>query len=158
MLSCKLEIMPSLNLPVWLVVFLIWGFDDLGKTNVLACNTFGDYCDSLDEHPIDTSSATTSDATEILPEDTPYFVNHYNDSEDKEIGNDRTKRASSSTKNEEMTSSQVTTILDRLLFESGYDRQIRPQINGPPVHVKICQIKGDIRLNDIWFRMSPNFR
>ena len=42
-----------------------------------------------------------------------------------------------SAKNEEMTSSQVTTILDRLLFESGYDRQIRPQINGPPVHVNI---------------------
>ena len=127
--------MPSSNLPIWLVMFLIGGFDDLGKTNVIACNTFGDYCDSLDEHPIDTSSATTSDATEILPEDTPYFVNHYNDSGDKEIVNDRNKRAISSTKNEEMTSSQVTTILDRLLFESGYDRQIRPQINGPPVHV-----------------------
>ena len=77
MLSQKQEIMPSLNLPLWLIVFLIWGFDDLGKTNVLACNTYGDYCDSLDEHPIDTNSATTSDATEILPEDTPYFVNHY---------------------------------------------------------------------------------
>ena len=130
-------------------MLLIGGFDDLGNTNVIACNTYGDYCDSLDEHPIDTTSATTSDATEILPEDTPYFVNHFNDSEDKEIGNDRSKRALSSTKNEEMTSSQVTTILDRLLFESGYDRQIRPQINGPPVHVNICQIKGDIRLNNI---------
>ena len=119
-------------------MFLIGGFDDLGKTNVMACNTFGDYCDSLDEYPIETISATTSDATKIPPEDTPYFVNHYNDSEDKEIVNDRIKRALSSTKNEEMTSSQVTTILDRLLFESGYDRQIRPQINGPPVHVNFC--------------------
>ena len=146
--------MPYLKLPTWLLVFLIWGFDDLGKTNVLACNTYGDYCDSLDEHPIDTSSATTSDALEILPEDTPYFVNHYNDSEDKEIVNDRSKRALSSTKNEEMTSSQVTTILDRLLFESGYDRQIRPQINGPPVHVNIYEFKGDISLDNIMSAMN----
>ena len=27
------------------------------------------------------------------------------------------------------------TILDELLFESGYDRQIRPQIEGPPLEV-----------------------
>ena len=144
--------MSSLNLSTWLIVFLIWGFHDLGKTIVLACNTFGDYCDSLDEHPIDTSSATTRDALKILPEDTPYFVNHYNDSEDKEIVNARNKRALSSTKNEEMTSSQVTTILDRLLFESGYDRQIRPQINGPPVHVNVSKFKGDISLANICFR------
>ena len=129
--------MPSLNLPIWLVMLLIGGFDDVGKTSVIACNTFGDYCDSLDEHPIDTISATESDSTEILPEDTPYFVNHYNDSKDKDNVNERNKRALSSTKNEKKTSSHVTTILDRLLFESGYDRRIRPQINGPPVHVNI---------------------
>ena len=141
--------MPSSNLPIWLVVFLIGGFHDLGNTNVLACNNFGDYCDSLDEHPIEISSAAKSDATEILPEDNPYFVNHHNDSEDQETVNDRSKRALSSTKNEEMTSSQVTTILDRLLFESGYDRQIRPQINGPPVHVNIYEFKDDISLKNI---------
>ena len=56
-------------------------------------------------------------------------------SREEEINNRMKRSASVTIPKEETQSSQVTTILDKLLFESGYDRQIRPEINGPPVHV-----------------------
>ena len=39
-------------------------------------------------------------------------------------------------KSERELSKQISTILDRLLFASGYDNQIRPQLTGPPVQVR----------------------
>ena len=34
-------------------------------------------------------------------------------------------------------SQQISSILDRLLFASGYDNQIRPEITGPPLQVDL---------------------
>ena len=116
------------------VIFFIYLCDQLGqnKTNlVLACNIFNDFCDELDEEPDDIK------AEKIMSNNPPAKVlklvqhNHSNG-----IENDsRIKRSPISLKSEENMHSQVTTILDKLLFDSGYDRQIRPQINGPPVQV-----------------------
>ena len=36
---------------------------------------------------------------------------------------------------QQLIQNSTSLILDELLFESGYDRQIRPQIEGPPLEV-----------------------
>ena len=116
------------------VIFFIHLCDQLGqkKTNlVLACNIFNDFCDELDEEPDDIN------AEKIMSNNPPAKVLklvHHNHSNGIEIDS-RIKRSPISLKSEEKMHSQVTTILDKLLFDSGYDRQIRPQINGPPVQV-----------------------
>jgi hypothetical protein len=97
---------------------------------VLACNIFNDFCDELDEAPDDIKS---DKSMSNKPPVTGLKLVHNNYSTDIEIDS-RRKRSPMSLQSES-SSSQVTTILDKLLFESGYDRQIRPQINGPPVHV-----------------------
>jgi len=38
-------------------------------------------------------------------------------------------------RSEKELSLQITTMIDALLYDSGYDRQIRPQLDGPPLEV-----------------------
>ena len=51
-------------------------------------------------------------------------------------------------RSEKELSLQITTILDALLFDSGYDRQIRPQIDqidhGPPLEVLLYCILAHV--------------
>ena len=37
------------------------------------------------------------------------------------------------------TSNRVTTLLDELLVNSGYDKKMRPEVDGRPIQV-VCQI------------------
>ena len=100
---------------------------------VTACNTFNDYCDIFNEEADDINNKRGTQFVPLLKTST---VNNHNYSAIIELDDNRSKRSSYITvQNEEKTSTQVTTILDKLLFRSGYDRQFRPQINGPPVKV-----------------------
>ena len=117
------------------VIFFIYLCDQLGqkKTNlVLACNVFNDFCDEWDEAPDDIKAEKIMSKN---PSVNVLKLVYHNHSNGIEIDS-RIKRSPISLQREEkMKHGQVTTILDKLLFESGYDRQIRPQINGPPVQV-----------------------
>ena len=117
------------------VILFMHLYGEFGWKNynlVSACNSFNDFCDGIDEEPDDIKSATSLHDNQ-LPNTVGW--SHHNYSRMEEMNN-RSKRSPPSIHgNEEKTSSQVTTILDQLLFHSGYDRQIRPQINGPPVQV-----------------------
>ena len=102
------------------------------KTNLVsACNGFTDFCDEFDEVPADIKSGKA--VPNKLSVEAVKLVRH-NHSTATGIDN-RKKRSPSTLHTEEKMHSQVTTILDKLLFDSGYDNQIRPQINGPPVQV-----------------------
>ena len=103
------------------------------KTSVLVegCNKFNDYCDDFNE---ELNDLNTNKVLQLKPLSNLPDVNNYNKTTTIEP-NHRQKRSHFILRDAEKTSKQVTTILDNLLFSSGYDKQIRPQINGPPVQV-----------------------
>ena len=121
---------------VMFLMFLSGQFVYVKNSFVSSCNLDDEFCDGFDEKP-----AFIGDTRNLSQKTKVKAIIHGNTSdvhskEEEEINN-RMKRSSASRTipKEETQSSQVTTILDKLLFESGYDRQIRPEINGPPVHV-----------------------
>ena len=118
----------------FLVVFIIWHCQLNQETNtfVSACNIFNDFCDDLDEDPDDIK--TENQWTNKPPINISVLIPPHEKNQEQNHGS---KRSPFSIQTEgKMMSSQVTTILDKLLFESGYDRQIRPKINGDPVQVE----------------------
>ena len=108
------------------VIFFIYLCDQLGqkKTNlVLACNIFNHFFDVLDEEPDDIK------AEKIMSNNPPPKVLqlvHSNHSNGIEIDS-RIKRSPISLKSEEKMHSQVTTILDKLLFDSLCEHDDYPQ-------------------------------
>ena len=111
------------------------------KKNILmkACNNFNDYCDAFNEELDDINSKLD---LQLNPLSTSSSVNKNNysnliDDERYHIDEMKRKRPNITGQDEKEMSRQVTTILDKLLVGSGYDKQIRPHINGPPVEVKL---------------------
>ena len=87
------------------------------------------------------------------------FCDHEN--EDKSDPKDRVKRAFQPFRSERELSKQISTILDELLVESGYDRQIRPQISGPPLEVEVnvaIRSMGPVDETSQTFTMDCYFR
>ncbi len=114
---------------IFIVLFSARSFENT-RVAIEACNNFFDYCDSLGEEtedlkkerriPLDSSSPLSS------------VLN--NDQMQKIIkSNKRKKRAYS--RKAYKSSTQITTILDKLLRDSRYDKQIRPEISGTPIEV-----------------------
>ena len=98
---------------------------------VSACNNFNDFCDDIDEDPDDIK--TENQWTNKAPVNISVLIPPHEKIPEKPP--ERNPPPFSMQREGKMMSSQVTTILDKLLFESGYDRQIRPQIHGDPVQV-----------------------
>ena len=117
----------------FLVVFIIWHARLNQDANhlVSACNIFNDFCDDIDENPDDIKTET--EWTNKAPINISVLIPPHEKAPEKQL--ERSRSPFSIQTEGKVLSSQVTTILDRLLFESGYDRQIRPQMNGEPVQV-----------------------
>ena len=117
----------------FLVVFIIWHtqFNQDTKHLVYACNIFNDFCDDIDENPDDIKTET--EWKNKAPINISVLIPPHEKTPEKQP--ERSRSPFSIQTEGKVLSSQVTTILDRLLFESGYDRQIRPQMNGEPVQV-----------------------
>ena len=106
-----------------------------------ACNSYADFCDNVKQN-YSLSEEDNSDNDTRLNITTLSLLNVNNN----ENGfaqyihggaHNRVIRSSFKPyRSEKELSLQITTVLDKLLFESGYDRQIRPQLEGPPLEVK----------------------
>ena len=117
---------------------------------VAACNGYSDFCDdseealeewrTLEEHwniESDIGGSTNSTNENIVFEEMNLNENESIPTESNSLN--RETRSFKPYRSEKELSLQITTILDELLFDSGYDRQIRPQIDqiehGPPLEV-----------------------
>ena len=95
-----------------------------------ACNTYTDFCDGINENTFIKNSIENVNVTNVYEDlDETRQVDYVNDLLDRSVRSFKPYRS------EKALSLQITTILDELLFDSGYDRQIRPQIEGPPLEV-----------------------
>ena len=95
------------------------------------CNTYSDFCDTSEEYLVVKNDRVN--ITRVV-----YVDNHeQNRSEYLDDILNRAVRSFKPYRSEKELSLQITTILDDLLFDSGYDRQIRPQIEGPPLEEAI---------------------
>ena len=124
------------------VILFIWNCMLFNKHSniVQACNgLYSDFCDNTDQvykNNVDDGSNYASllqkeiDKTPLILDEIP----------GGEIVLDRSIRSFRPYRREKELSLQITTILDELLFESGYDRQIRPQLEGPPLEVDCCYV------------------
>ena len=119
----------------FLVILVIWHTQLNQDTQyfVCACNIFNDFCDDLDENPDDIG--TENQWSNKAPINISVLIPPHEKVPEKPPK--RNPSPFSIQRKGKMMLSQVTTILDKLLFESGYDRQIRPQIHGDPVQVVI---------------------
>ena len=84
-----------------------------------ACNTYTDFCDDIIENAFVKKSIESVNATKVY----------------EDLDKNRQDAYVTDLLDRSLRSLQITTILDKLLFDSGYDRQIRPQIEGPPLEV-----------------------
>ena len=115
------------------IVFCIWSvilhMISMQLVVTFACNTYSDFCDnSFDNSFVNVERMNKTNEYESEDEKTDYVDDILN----------RAIRSFKPYRSEKELSLQITTILDELLFESGYDRQIRPQLEGPPLEVSNC--------------------
>ena len=94
-----------------------------------ACNSYSDFCDnSVENSSVNIGRMNNTDVdmnNQEEEENSDYVDNILN----------RAIRSFKPYKSEKELSLQITTMIDELLYESGYDRQIRPQLDGPPLEV-----------------------
>ena len=110
---------------------------------VAACNDYRDFCDDSEE----TLLSDIGRGTNATNDKHVFQKTNLNGNVSKQHDSDTLNRETRSFKpyrSEKELSLQITTILDELLFDSGYDRQIRPQIEGPPLEVMPCCILGHV--------------
>ena len=99
-------------------------------SNTCACNTYTDFCDGISENKFIKNNVENFNVTKVHKNlDKSLQMDYVNDLLDRSVRSFKPYRS------EKALSLQITTILDELLFDSGYDRQIRPQIDGPPLEV-----------------------
>ena len=111
-------------------------FNNCKNIVAVACNTFNDFCDAFDENMEDLKENPNKELeiqqTSFISADVKL---HNYSGLDRTV--DRDKRSSKTVPVEErQISKKITTILDKLLFDSGYDRQISPRVKGTPLEVK----------------------
>ena len=101
------------------------------KKFVKACNSFSDYCDMLDE----TKNLPTSlDNSKVKIN--PLQPVNYKKLENRSIKYLRLKRSNNASFwTAQQTSNRVSKLLDELLINSGYDKKMRPEVDGSPIQV-----------------------
>ena len=107
----------------------------------LACNSYADFCDNVqqnyslskDDNPDNDTrvNITTLSLLNVINNENGLAQYIHGDAHNRVI-----RSSFKPYRSEKELSLQITTVLDKLLFESGYDRQIRPQLEGPPLEVK----------------------
>ena len=102
---------------------------DKGKFQIEACNNFFDYCDSISDEELDRNDAQNVSSKML------YMISEEQQLHHLETKNNYTN-AENSSKNALQTSHKITTMLDELLNDSGYDKQLRPGISGDPIEVE----------------------
>ena len=139
----------------WMVVQIF----SIQENSVAACNGYSDFCDdseealeewrTLEEHwnfESDIGRRTNDTNEDDVFETMKLSENGSMPTESGPLI--RETRSFKPYRSEKELSLQITTILDELLFDSGYDRQIRPQIDqiehGPPIEVLPYCIWGHI--------------
>ena len=97
------------------------------KGITFACNSYSDFCDNSVENSFvnDIGRVNNTDDDYQEYENTDYVDDILN----------RAIRSFKPYRSEKELSLQITTMIDELLYDSGYDRQIRPQLDGPPLEV-----------------------
>ena len=100
---------------------------DKKKIQSEACNNFFDYCDSIGND--DFSHDNLNFSSNILSMATESNMSLTLNRED------RYKRSQNRTSDALETSNKITSMLDELLNDSGYDKQLRPGLSGNPIEV-----------------------
>ena len=96
-----------------------------------ACNSFSDYCDIFDESENFQASLDSSNSKWKSNQLINYTVVSYN-----RVRHDfRQKRSGDPFLEAKKTSNRVSTLLDELLVDSGYDKKMRPEVEGKPIQV-----------------------
>ena len=98
---------------------------------VFACNSFSDYCDVFDESE-NVQTAMSNFSFEFHALKFPYHENNtglYMKS--------RQKRYQDPFLKAKEISNRVSTLLDELLVNSGYDKKMRPEVEGKPIQVPL---------------------
>ena len=103
----------------------------------LCCNSFSDYCDNFEEDYVNSNGED-----DLYLQTKPRFSNNQEfDNTSTRDSDRRTKRSPDSIQDPEKISQHVSTILDGLLVNSGYDKQLRPQISGKAIQVTQNAVK-----------------
>ena len=120
---------------MFIVLFSTRSFDNT-HVAIEACNNFFDYCDSLgeDTENLNEEEDISLDSSSPLSS----VVNNYQNQQNLKAKK-REKRAY--TLKAFKSSTQITTMLDKLLRDSRYDKQIRPEISGTPIEVILIDNK-----------------
>ena len=125
----KSENMTSSKIIIFIILFSVRSFENT-RVAIEACNYFFDYCDFLGE-----------DTEDIKEErDIPLASSYPLSSVSKNYSTQQTIKANKRNKRAYTikaykSSTQITTMLDKLLRDSRYDKQIRPEISGTPIEV-----------------------
>ena len=91
-----------------------------------ACNNFFDYCDSISGDVLDHNEVKNYSSN---------ILSMILDSNRSQSLKANTGHKRSQNKDQIETSSKITTMLDELLNDSGYDKRLRPGLNGVPIEV-----------------------
>ena len=107
----------------------------------LACNSYADFCDNVQQnYSLSEDDNPDNDTRVNITTLSLLNVNNNENGFAQYIHGGAHNRVIRSSfkpyRSEKELSLQITTVLDKLLFESGYDRQIRPQLEGPPLEVQ----------------------
>ena len=129
---------PKLIFCAWNVIFHI-STSQISLT--LACNSYADFCDNVTQnYSLNKEDNSDNDAGINITSVSLVNVNNDKNGFAQYIHGGTHNRVIRSSfkpyRSEKELSLQITTVLDKLLFESGYDRQIRPQLEGPPLEVQ----------------------
>ena len=107
----------------------------------LACNSYADFCDNVQQNYSLSKDDNPDNDTRVNITTLSLLNRNNNENGFAQYihggAHNRVIRSSFKPyRSEKELSLQITTVLDKLLFESGYDRQIRPQLEGPPLEVQ----------------------
>ena len=107
----------------------------------LACNSYADFCDNVQQNYSLSEDDNPDNDTRVNITTLTLLNDNNNENGFAQYihggAHNRVVRSSFKPyRSEKELSLQITTVLDKLLFESGYDRQIRPQLEGPPLEVQ----------------------
>ena len=120
---------------IFIVLFSARPFENT-LVAIEACNYFFDYCDFLgeDTEELKEEGYISLDSSSLLSSVLKNYQNQQIIKNNKRNKREYTIKAYKS-------STQITTMLDKLLRDSRYDKQIRPEIIGTPIEVILINKK-----------------
>ena len=126
-IKCITEFLKLFKVLIWVVCISASMFGK-NKFQSEACNNFFDYCDSISNNE-SSHNDVQKNASNILS--MVLASNRYLNSTSENGLKGRQKRSNGAFE----TSNKITSMLDELLNDSGYDKQLRPGLSGVPIEV-----------------------